>query len=164
MPGSAQIIANFTDLDTGNHGTSSGADETSAPGREVAVPESAEIALVMFLGEAASPKAEASETLAVIVELSVDGGASGGGTWGPIATFRTITASEFGDIDESTGSATFRRAIVARTPKADSGRDGLVYLRANLTADHGSNQFALFLAVWDRGSIRDVWLNDAQVA
>jgi hypothetical protein len=163
MPGSAEILINVTDLDSGNDGNGTGGTPTTAPGAVDSVPEGADVAAVMFIGEADTTAAVGSETLATIVQVSVDGGS----TWGPIATFRTITASEIitgSDLDESAGDPTFRRAIAFRTPKADSGQAGLVQLRTNTVASHGSNQMALFVAIWDRGSVRDVWYNDAQVA
>ena len=163
MPGVAQILINATDLDSGNDGNGSGSTPTTAPGAVVDVPESAEIAITMYLGEAAATPAITAETLAVIAQVSVDGGS----TWGPIATFRTITASELKSsgvaMDESAGDETFRRAIACRTPKADSDQSGVVQIRLNTVASSALD-WALFSDVRDRGSVRDVQFNDAQVA
>ena len=163
MPGTQEVLINVTDLDSGNDGNGSGTDPTSAPGAVDNIPEGAEVAAVMFLSEADATAAVGAETIATIVQISVDGGS----TWGPAATFRTITASEIitgSDLDESAGDPTFRRAIAFRVPKADAGQNGLVQVRTNTVASHASNQFGLFVAIWDRGSVRDVWFNDAVVA
>lgn len=163
MPGTQEVLINVTDLDSGNDGNGSGSTPTTAPGAVDDIPEGADVAAVMFLSEADATAAVGAETLATIVQVSTDGGS----TWGPIATFRTITASEIitgSDLDESAGDPTFRRAIAFRTPKADDDQSGVVQLRTNTVASHASNQFALFVAIWDRGSVRDVWYNDAQVA
>lgn len=166
MPADANsILINVTDLASGNDGNGTGTDETSAPGRILTnVPESADIAITMLLGEADATVANAAETLAVIAQVSTDGGS----TFGPIATFRTITASELSGtsgmtLDESAGFATFRRAIACRTPKADSDQSGLVQIRLNTVASSAA-KWALFSDVRDRGSVRDEWYNDAQVA
>ena len=163
MPGVALVLINADDLDSGNDGNGTGSTPTTAPGAVVNVPESAEIAITMILSEAAADPASTTETLAVIAQVSVDGGS----TWGPIATFRTITASELKSsgnaIDESAGDPTFRRAIACRTPKADAGQAGLVQIRLNTVVSTTTN-WNLFSDVRDRGSVRDVWFNDAQVA
>lgn len=162
MPGVALVLLNRTDLDSGNDGNGSGTDETSGSGRVVNVPEAAEIAVTLLLGEADATAAVSSQTLIVIPEVSTDGGS----TWGPIATFRTITASEIingSDLDESAGDPSFRRAIACRTPKADSDQAGLVQIRLNIVAS-STEHWAIHSDVRDRGSVRDVWFNDAQVA
>ena len=163
MPGSAQILINVTDLDSGNDGNGTGTDETAAPGRVVDIPEKSTVGVTMFLSEADAAAATTTETLDVIVQISPDGGT----TWGPLITFRTITASEIvtgSDLDESAGDPTFRRAAVGYVGEADSGQDGLVQMRLNTVASHASNQFALFADVRDVASIRDRWLENALVA
>ncbi len=164
MPADANLIMlNVTDLDSGNDGNGSGSTETTAPGAVIDVPESADIAVVMFLSEPAATPAITAETLATIAQVSTDGGS----TWGPIATFRTITASELKSsgvaMDESAGDPTFRRAIACRTPKADSDQSGLVKMRTNTVASSALD-WAAYVAVVSRSDVRDVWYNDAQVA
>lgn len=162
MPGVSEVLINVTDLNSGNDGNGSGSTPTTAPGAAISIPERAEIAITMFLSEADATAVVGVETLAVIAQVSVDGGS----TYGPIATFRTITASEIitgSDLDESAGDPTFRRAIACRTPKADAGQAGLVLIRLNTVASTSDN-WALFSDVRDRQSVRDVWFNDAQVA
>jgi hypothetical protein len=163
MPGSAEILINVTDLDSANDGNGSGSTPTTAPGAVVNIPEKSTVGVTMFLSEADATTAVGSETLAVIVQISPDGGS----TWGPLITFRTITASEIitgSDLDESAGDPTFRRAAIGYVGEADSGQNGLVQMRLNTVASHGSNQFALFSDVRDVGSIRDRWLENALVA
>lgn len=163
MPGSAEILINVTTLDSGAHGDGSGTDETTGGGRVVNIPEKATVGVTMFLGEAAATAAVSAETLAVIVQISPDGGS----TWGPVFTFRTITASEIitgSDLDESAGDPTFRRACKVYVGEADSGQNGIVQMRLNTVASHASNQFAVFSDVRDVGSLRDRWLENAAVA
>ncbi|KKL22954.1 hypothetical protein LCGC14_2430260, partial [marine sediment metagenome] len=128
MPSDANLIlVNIAALDSASHGAGSGSDETSGAGAAISVPESAELAATLFLGEASSDPASQAETLVMTIQVSTDGGS----TWGTLAVFRSIAASELSGtsgtaLDESTGSATFRRAIACRTPKADSDQSGLV--------------------------------------
>jgi hypothetical protein len=164
MPGSAEILVNVADLDSGTDGAGSGSDETSGAGAAVSVPERADIAVTLFLGEASSDPASQAETLVMTIQVSVDGGS----TWGTLALFRSIAASELSGtsgtaIDESTGSATFRRAIPCRTPSADSDQAGLVIIRPNSVISDTTN-WSVFSDVRDRGSVRDIWYDDAIVA
>ncbi len=160
MPGSAQLLLNRTDLDSGNDGNGSGTDETSGSGRVVNIPEKADVGVTLFLGEADATVADTTETLVVIVQVSPDGGS----TWGVAGTFRTITASELNasgsPIDESVGDPTFRRALKVYVGEADSGQSGLVQMRLAITASD-SNHWAPFCDVRDVGSVRDAWLNNA---
>ena len=163
MPGSAQLLLNRTDLDSGNDGAGSGSDATTGSGRVVDLPEKADVAVTLFLGEADSAVADDADTLDVIVEISPDGGS----TWGPAFTFRQITASELAgsgvELDESAGDPTFRRAGKVYTAEADSGQNGLVQMRLNITAST-TDHWGIFCDVRDIGSVRDVWFNNAFVA
>ena len=163
MPGSSDILLNRTDLDSGNDGAGSGTDPTSGSGRILDLPEKADVAVTLFLGEADSVVADDADTLAVIVEISPDGGS----TWGPAFTFRTITASELAgsgiELDESVGDPTFRRAGKVYTAEADSGQNGVVQMRLNITAST-TDHWGIFSDVRDPGSVREVWLRNAVVA
>ncbi len=160
MAGTSEVLLNRTDLDSGNDGDGSGTDETSGSGRILNIPEKATVGVTLFLGEADSVVADDADTLAVVVEVSPDGGS----TWGVAFTFRTITASELAgsgiELDESVGDPTFRRAGIMYVGEADAGQDGLVQMRLNITASD-TNHWAVFSDVRDPGSIRDIWLTNA---
>lgn len=162
MPGTAEILLNRTNLDSANDGNGSGTDPTTAGGAVVNIPEKATVAVTLFLGEADATAAVGSETLDIIVQISPDGGS----TFGPLITFRQITASEIitgSDLDESAGDPTFRRAALGYVGEADSGQNGLVQMRLNSVASD-TNQWAVFSDVRDVASVRDVWLENALVA
>ena len=160
MPGSAQILINRNDLQSGSHGTGSGTNEATGGGRIVDIPEKATVGVTLFLGEATGTIAADADTLDVIVEVSPDGG----GNWGAAFTFRRITASELAgsgiELDESAGDPTFRRAGKVYVGEADSGQDGMVQMRLNIAAST-TDQWAVFSDVRDVGSLRDHWLNNA---
>ncbi len=160
MPGTSDILLNRTDLGSDNDGDGSGTDETTGSGRVLDIPEKADVAVTLFLGEATATIADTTETLIVVVEVSPDGGS----TWGVAGTFRTITASELAgsgiELDESVGDPTFRRALKVYVGEADSGQDGLVQMRLAVTASD-TNHWAPFSDVRDPQSVRDAWLNNA---
>ncbi len=162
MPGVAGILLNRVDYGSDNDAAGSGVDPATAGGRILDVVEGADVALTLFLGEATGTVANDSETLDMLVEVSVDGG----GNWGRLATFRQITGSELksaaDSIDESVGDPTFRLAINATTPRADAGQSGVVQVRPNGTASN-TNHWAPFMDVRDRGSVRDQWYREALV-
>lgn len=160
MPTDANtLLLNRTDYGSDNDGTGSGADETTVGGAEIAVPHGGSVGIVFFLGEAQATIADTTETLDMIVEVSPDGGS----TWGPIFTFRQITASELAgsglNIDESAGGVTFRRGAVVRLPLADDGQNGRVKMRCNGTASD-TNHWAPFVAIVSPADLRDEWLTD----
>ncbi len=160
MPGSAQLLLNRDDLGSDNDGNGSGTNEATGSGRVVDIPEKADVGVTLFLSEADSTVADDADTLAVVVEVSPDGGS----TWGVAATFRTITASELAgsgiELDESVGDPTFRRAMKVYVGEADAGQDGLVQMRLAITAST-TDHWAIFSDVRDPGSLRDAWLNNA---
>lgn len=160
MPTDANtVLLNRTDYDSGNDGTGSGSDETTVGGAVVDVPHGGSVGIMFSLGEAASNPAKTTETLDMIVEVSVDGGS----TWAPMFTFRQITASELAgsglEIDESTGSVTFRRGAVVRLPLADDGQDSVVQMRCNGTAS-ATTHWAPFVAIVSPADLRDTVLTD----
>lgn len=152
---STLVLLNRTDLDSGNDGDGSGTDPTAGSGAVIEVPDGGEIGVVLFLGEADATAATSSETLAVILQVSRDGT-----NYGPLVTFRTITASEFGTIDESTGSVTYKLAAIVRLPMAEAARNHMLKLRLNVTASN-TNHWAPYVAICDKGQIRDEWLATA---
>jgi hypothetical protein len=158
---SNMLLLNRTDYDSANDGAGTGTDATTGGGAVLSVAMQADLAVVMYLGEADATVANTTETLDMNIEVSDDGGS----TWGRLATFRQITASELkssgNTIDESAGDPTFRRAIAVRVAQADSGQLGLVQVRTNGTASD-TNQWAVYVALVDRGSVRDVHFNNAQ--
>ncbi len=165
MPADANLIlVNIAALDSASHGAGSGSDEETGAGAAISVPEGAELAATLFLGEASSDPASEAETLVMTIQVSTDGGSA----WGTLALFRSIAASELSGtsgtpIDESTGFPTFRRAIKCRTPKADSDQSGMVIVRPNSVISTTTN-WAVFCDLRDPGSVRDEWYNDAIVA
>lgn len=153
------LITERTDLGSDNDGTGSGADATSGSGAVVSVAGGTEVAVCLFLGEAAATAAVGSETLDVIIEGSPDGGS----TWDPLVTFRTITASTIingSDLDESAGDPTFRRAQIVHLPRPDAGQSELTQVRANITAST-TGHWAVHIDLRDPKNIRDTWLQDA---
>ena len=164
MPADANLIlVNIADLDSGTDGPGSGTDAATGAGAIVSVPESADLAVTLLLGEASSDAASQAETIVMTIEVSTDGGSQ----WGTLALFRSIIASQLTGtsgtaIDESAGFPTFRRAIKCRTPKADSDQSGLVVVRPNSAISDTTN-WAVFADLRDPGSVRDEWYNDAQV-
>ncbi len=161
MPGDANaILINVVDLASGNDGNGSGSTPTTAPGAVIDVTHGGFISCRLNLGEAEATIANAAETLDVILQVSVDGGS----TWGPLITFRRITASEISgtsgtSLDESAGGVTFRRGQQVRVPLADDGQDGVVQMRLNTVASSAA-KWALFVDILDLGSVRDTILTD----
>lgn len=158
------FLLNRTDLDSGNDGAGSGTDETSGGGRIVDVAEGADVAVLMALGEADATIANAAQTLAVLVEISRDGGS----TWGTAQTFRTITASEISgmsgtSIDESAGGVTFKRAVITNVGLAESGQNGVVKMRLTVTAS-SVEHWAPTVTVVTRQDVREEWLDNAFVS
>ena len=162
------LVLNMTDYDSNTDGAGSGADEATSGGREVDVAEGADVIALMTLGEADGTVANASETLAMLIEISRDGGGSGGNTWGTAATFRSIIASEISGasgvtLDESAGGVTFKRAVMFNVGLAESGQNGIIKLRCNGTASD-SNQWAVTVMLVNREMVREEWLDNAYVS
>ncbi len=153
------LLINRADVDSGNDGNGSGADETTAAGAVVNVPEGAHLAVVMALGEPGATVAGDSDTLDVICQMSPDGGS----TYGPAFTFRQFLGSEVNSIDESSGSVGLIRAGYIVTPIADSDQSGVILCRLNIivsTTEH----FSLYIDLRDPGNCREEWFDDAFVA
>lgn len=146
------LLLNRDDLGADNDGTGSGADETSAGGAVVDVPEESEIAVTQIIGRAtAATIAEAAETLAQIVEVSVDGGSN----WVTMFTFPTRTASDaVPSVALADGGVSSRWAAKMRLPRANAGQSGLCKVRMNTTASD-NNHWDIHNAVVDPGSVRD---------
>ncbi len=157
------LVLNRTNYDSGNDAAGSGTDETSAGGRIVDVAEGATVGVLMTLGEADATVADTTETLAMLIQISRDGGS----TWGTAVTFRTITASELNGsgtpIDESAGDVTFKRAAIFNVGLAESGNSGIIKLRANGTASD-TNHWAVTIMILDPGAVREVDLDNAFVS